>query len=141
MNSSCSNKKQFFTVPLNPGLFRTKRWKSPNGGDDQGNVQRLTKRIELLSTTICLAQNFYLDKNRITNQISVCCILLNTDVQRLLFAYPENNVGIWLVIMFLSRKKCHAKQLFFLLSSSMKLGPERKPTEIKLDVAFLKEIL
>ena len=28
----------------------------------------------------------------------------------------------WLVILFLSRKKCHAKQIF-VLSSSMKLGP------------------
>ena len=29
---------------------------------------------------------------------------------------------IWLVILFLSRKKFHAKQIF-VLSSSMKLGP------------------
>ena len=30
---------------------------------------------------------------------------------------------IWLVILFLSRKKCHAKQIC-VLSSSMKLGPD-----------------
>ena len=34
--------------------------------------------IELLSTTICLAWSFFLDNNRITNQISICCILLVT---------------------------------------------------------------
>ena len=32
--------------------------------------------IELLSTQICLAWSFSLDKNRITNQISIFCILL-----------------------------------------------------------------
>ena len=49
----------------------------------------------------CLALNFFLDNNRITNQIYVCCILLGTDIQ-LLFDYPENHVEIWLVILFLS---------------------------------------
>ena len=44
--------------------------------------------IELLSTKNCLAWNFFLDKIRITNQISICCILLVTGIQ-LLFAYPE----------------------------------------------------
>ena len=47
--------------------------------------------IELLRTQICLARNFFLDKNRITNQISICCILLVTGIQ-LWFAYPENHV-------------------------------------------------
>ena len=41
--SSCSNKKQFFTVPSNPLPFRTKRWISTNAGNNQGNVHRLTK--------------------------------------------------------------------------------------------------
>ena len=41
---------------------------------------------------------------------------------QLLFAYPENHMEIWLVNLFLSRKKFHAKQMF-VLSSSMKLGP------------------
>ena len=50
-----------------------------------------------------------------------CCILLVTGIQ-LLFAYPENPIEIWLVILFLSRKKCHAKH-FFVLSISMKLCP------------------
>ena len=77
--------------------------------------------IELLSTKICLAWNIFADKNRITNQISICCILLVTDIQMLL-AYPENHVEIWLVILFLSKKKFYAKQMF-VLSSSMKLGP------------------
>ena len=38
----------------------------------------------------------FLDKNRITNQISICCILLVTGIQ-LLCAHTENHVGIWLV--------------------------------------------
>ena len=69
----------------------------------------------------CLAWNFFRDKNRITNQISICCILIVTGNQ-LLFAYPENHVETWWVFLFLSRKKFHAKQTF-MLSSSMKLGP------------------
>ena len=77
--------------------------------------------IELLSTKVCLAWHFFLDKNRITNQFSVCCILLFTGIQ-LLFANPENHVEIWLVILFLSRKKFPAEQIF-VLTSSMKLGP------------------
>ena len=36
--------------------------------------------IELLSTTICLAWNSFLDKNRISNQISSCWILLVTGI-------------------------------------------------------------
>ena len=76
--------------------------------------------IELLSTKICSALNFFLDKNRITNQIPICCILLVTGTQ-LLFTYPENHVEIWSVILFLSREKFHAKQIV-MLSSSMKLG-------------------
>ena len=39
----------------------------------------------------------------IANQIVICCILLVTGTQ-LLFAYPENHMKIWLVIMFLSIK-------------------------------------
>ena len=62
--------------------------------------------IELLSSQICLAWNFFLDKNRI-NRISICCILLVTSIQ-LLFAYPVNHVKIWLVILFLSRQIFHA---------------------------------
>ena len=77
--------------------------------------------IELLSTKICLAWNFFLDKNRITNQISTCwyCWILQTAVD---YYILQNHVEIWLVILFLSRKKFHAKQIF-VLSSSMKLGP------------------
>ena len=78
--------------------------------------------IELLSTTVCLAWHFFLDKNRITNQIFFCCILLVTGIQ-LLFAYPKNHIEIWLVILFLSRRKFHAKQIC-VLGSSMKLGPD-----------------
>ncbi len=59
----------------------------------------------------------------------MCCILLVTGSQ-LLFAYPENHVEIWLVILFLSRKKFHAKQIF-VLSSSMKLGPDVIPVDSK----------
>ena len=39
-----------------------------------------------------------------------------------MFAHPENHVEMMLVIRFLLRPKFHAKQ-FFVLSSSMKLGP------------------
>ena len=78
--------------------------------------------IELLSTEICWACTFFLDKNRNTNKIAIYCILFVTGNQ-LLLAYPENHVEIWLVIPFLSRKKFHAKQ-FFVFSSSMKLGPD-----------------
>ena len=49
------------------------------------------------SKKICLAWKFFLDKNRITNKISICCILLVTGIQ-LLFAHPENHVEIWLVV-------------------------------------------
>ena len=57
----------------------------------------------------------------ITNQISICCILLDTGIQ-VLFVYPENHVAIWLVNLFLSMKKFHAKQIF-VLTGFMKLGP------------------
>ena len=40
--------------------------------------------IELLSTRICLAWNFFLGKNRFTNQISICFILLVTGIQLLI---------------------------------------------------------
>ena len=45
------------------------------------------------------------------------CLLLLFFIQ-LLFAYSKNHVDIWLVILFLSRKKYHAKH-----SSSRKLDP------------------
>ena len=53
----------------------------------------------------------------------ICCILLVTVYPTVVcFRIPENHVEIWLVIMILSRKTFHAKQMF-VLSSSMKLGP------------------
>ena len=78
--------------------------------------------IKPVSTKICLAWNFFLDKNKITHQILICCIFLFTAIQ-LLFAYPENLVEIWLVILFLLRKKFHAKQIC-VLTDFMKLGPD-----------------
>ena len=63
--------------------------------------------IELLSTKICQAWNFFPDKNRITSQISICYIVLVTGIQ-LLFAYPENHMDIMLVNLFISRKKFYA---------------------------------
>ena len=57
-----------------------------------------------------------------TNNYLLSMKFLVTGIQ-LLFAYPENQVEIWLVILFLSRKKFNAKQIF-VLSSSMKLGPD-----------------
>ena len=65
--------------------------------------------IELLSTKICLAWNFHL--------LHIACYWYSA-----VFAYPDSHVENWLVILFLSRQKCHAKQIF-VLSSSMKLGP------------------
>ena len=72
--------------------------------------------IELLrlSTKICLARHFFLDKNRITNQILMFCIMFVTGIQQL-FAYPENPV-------FIKGEMLYAKQIF-VLSISMKLGP------------------
>ena len=63
--------------------------------------------IELLSTKICLAWNFFLDKNRITNTISIWWILPVTGIQ-LLLAYPENHMEIWLENLFLLGQKFHA---------------------------------
>ena len=63
--------------------------------------------IELQSTTICLAWNFFLDKKT----------GLPTKFQ------------FNLVILFLSRKRFHAKQIV-VLSSSMKLGPDAITTII-----------
>ena len=40
-----------------------------------------------------LSMNFFRNKNRITNQISICCILLVTSIQ-LLFGYPDNYMEI-----------------------------------------------
>ena len=51
-----------------------------------------------------------------------CCILLVTGIL-LLLAYPENHVEIWLVILFLSRKKFNATQICVLNSSMKLLGP------------------
>ena len=58
---------------------------------------------------------------KFTNQISICRILLDTGVQ-LLFAYHENYVEIWLVVLFWLRKQFHAKQIF-VLTGFMKLSP------------------
>ena len=72
-----------------------------------------------------LARNFFLDKNRITNQNFHFYITCTVGIQ-LLFAYPEIQVEICLVILFLSRQTSrqtfYAKQMF-VLSSSMKWGP------------------
>ena len=48
-------------------------------------------------------------------------MLLLIGVQ-LVFACPENHVEIWLAFLFLSREKCHAKQIC-VLSSAIKLAP------------------
>ena len=90
------------------------------------------KFLILLSTQCPISQSCYahkfaqheissLIKIRITNQISICCMLLLIYIQ-LLFACPENHVGIWLAFLLLSREKFHAKQIC-VLSSSMILGP------------------
>ena len=46
----------------------------------------------------------------------ICFILLVTGIQ-LMFAHLENHMQIWLVILFLSRQKFHAKDIFVLSSS------------------------
>ena len=55
------------------------------------------------------------------NQTLICCKLLITGIQ-LLFAYPENHMEIWLVALFLLRKKFHAKQICVLTRLS-EIGP------------------
>ena len=59
--------------------------------------------------------------NKVTNPISICCILLVTGNQLL---DPENHVKIWMDILFLLRKKIYAKQ-YFVLTGFMKLGPDK----------------
>lgn len=49
--------------------------------------------------------------------LHIACYWYSADV-----THPKNHVEIWLVILFLSRQKFHAKQIF-VPSSSMKLGP------------------
>ena len=80
--------------------------------------------IELLSRRICLAWNFFLGKNRFTNQIYICCILLITGVQ-LLFAYPVNHMDIWLVMLcfMLSKFLCLAALWNWALSLSLVFLP------------------
>ena len=75
---------------------------------------RAAKHTNLLSMKIK-----FLDKKQVTNQISICCKLLVTGGPiQLLLAYPGNHVEIWLVILFLSRQKFHAKQILMLSSST-----------------------
>ena len=47
--------------------------------------------------------------------------MLGTGIQ-VSFDYPENHVEVWLVILFLSRKKFHTKQIF-VATGFIKLGP------------------
>ena len=75
--------------------------------------------IELLSTKICLAWNVCLDKNRISQPNFY--VIFKISIQQL-NTRKCNKMEIQLVILFLSRKKFHAKQII-VLSSSMKLGP------------------
>ena len=76
--------------------------------------------IELLSTTICFAWNFFHDKNRITSQISICCMLFLTGIQ-LLFACPKFTWKFgWHSCSFQERNFMLSN---FLFSSAMKLGP------------------
>ena len=84
-----------------------------------------------LRTKICLAWNFFFDKTRITNQISICFILLVTGIQ-LLFACPENHMEIWLVILFLSRKIFMLSNFFVLWWRVNKLGPAYFPLYLSL---------
>ena len=84
--------------------------------------------IALLSTPICLAWNFSLDKNRNANQMSTwfsgqantSWIPARSNIQQM---------EICLIILFLSWKKFHDNQ-FFVLSSSMKLGPALTALEL-----------
>ena len=71
-----------FCVPTSPILRRSVYKPGPNF-------------IELLSTKICLALNFFLGKNRNTNRISILLHFLVTGIQ-LLYAYLENHVEMWL---------------------------------------------
>ena len=101
------------------------RWKKIKGlGENFEGAPRPSPGpdfIELLSTKTCLAWHFFLDKNRITNNISIWWLLPVTGIQ-LLLAYPEYHMEIWLENLVLWRQQFHAKHIF-VLSSSMKLGP------------------
>ena len=77
--------------------------------------------IELLSIKFCLAWNVCLDKNRIS-QPNFYVIFKITIQQLITVTRKCNKMEIWLVILFLPRKKFYAKQIF-VLSGSMKLGP------------------
>ena len=78
---------------------------------------------ELLSTKTCLAWYFFLSKNRITNQMSICCILLVSGIQLyLLFAYPESHKEIWLAILFLSSEYVCLAALWTWALSAVKVG-------------------
>ena len=89
----------------------------------QGNLKERSWPIFIkpVSTKMCLAWNFFLDKNRITNQISTWFsgkasnnwIPVTSNMQQ---------TEIWLVILFLSRKKFHAAQIC-VLTGFMKFCP------------------
>ena len=75
-----------------------------------------------VSTKICLAWNFDLDRNRITNQIATWFSGFKQTINSWIpVSSNMQQMEIWLVILFLTRKKFHAKQIF-VLSISMKLG-------------------
>ena len=79
--------------------------------------------IEMLSTKICLAWNFFLDKNRITNQISmwffrICKQQLSTSKTQ----YARNGNLVGNPVLIKEEISCYQ---IFMLSSSMKLDPCR----------------
>ena len=79
--------------------------------------------IELLSTQICLAWSFFLDKNRITTQIANCCTLLVTGIQTVVCLSWISRGSLAGNPVFIKVKISGLKQIF-VLSSSMKLGPD-----------------
>ena len=80
------NKKQFLTVPSNPRVFRTQRWKSANTGNDQGDVQHA---FLLHVTWLVLDQsNFTVCYRGITISDGIVCkcpLILRSTVMRLVF--------------------------------------------------------
>ena len=97
-------------LPIPFSVCWSLRWVSTT----RGEFHRAAKHKNLLSMKSLpwYNQDYQPKLHVLHNVFSWCLLKINS----------ENQVGIWLVILFLSRQKFHAKQIF-VLSSSMKSGP------------------
>ena len=72
-----TNKKQFLTVPSNPQVFRTQRWKSINTGNGQGDVHRCTSLFMLpdpkpCNMRFCCTSRDWFSTNQTSRFVTVC---------------------------------------------------------------------